>query len=333
MILGAALGTQGNQGRNKITLITSPEIWDMSAWLEQLLAESTGKKGKGLIPISDEKVGPPHVYEDDRVFVYLKMAGSFDRSIDAQIQTLAEQNHPIIQIDIQNSYSLGEEFYRWEIATAVAGSILGINPFDQPDVESSKEETRKLMKQFETQGSLPLEEPFYEENGIQLYANGINRSELEKSISNSKSLKSYFRAHLNRITSCDYFAILAYLNMNFDDEEILRNFRHQLRDSKRVATCLEFGPRYLHSTGQVYKGGPNLGVFLQITADPEKDLPVPAHPYQFGVVKMAQALGDFEVLQQRKRRCLRVHLGSNKSQGLRTVYDALIAALKSEKSK
>ena len=208
-------------------------------------------------------------------------------------------------------YDLGQEFLRWEIATAVAGSIIGINAFNQPDVEASKIATRNLTSEYERTGSLPVEKPIFEEGGIQLFTDEKNAAALAQATGSDKSLVGYLRAHLDRIKAGDYFALLAYVPMFAEHEELLQQMRHAVRDGRRVATCLGFGPRFLHSTGQAYKGGPNSGVFLQVTCDDAKDLPVPGQKYTFGAVKAAQARGDFQVLADRNRRALRVHIGAD----------------------
>jgi transaldolase / glucose-6-phosphate isomerase len=229
-------------------------------------------------------------------------------------------------ISLDDVYSLGQEFFRWEFATAGAGSIIGINPFDQPDVEASKIETRKLTEQFERAGALPSETPFFESDGIKLFADEKNSADLAR-FAGEASLRGYLRAHFDRLKPHDYFALLAYVEMNDEHEKLLQTSRHALRDAKRVATCLGFGPRFLHSTGQAYKGGPNSGVFLQITCEDARDLPVPNQKYSFGVVKAAQARGDFEVLAERGRRALRVHLGADVTEGLSRLAGMIKQAL------
>ena len=326
VILGAVLGSAHNAGRDKLTIISSPGIYDLGAWLEQLVAESTGKNGKGLIPVDRESAAAPEAYGDDRVFVYLRLESAPDSSQDAAIKQLIEAGHPLVMISIADVYDLGQEFFRWEIATAVAGSVIGINPFDQPDVEASKIETRKLTDEYERSGSLPAESPFLEANGVKLFADSDNAAALRSAVS-EESLTAYIKAHLDRVKHDDYFAILAYLEMNDAHEESLQETRASVRDAKQVATCLGFGPRFLHSTGQAYKGGPNTGVFLQITCDDQNDVAVPEQKYTFGVVKAAQARGDFEVLSERGRRALRVHLGTDVDEGLRTLREAITQAL------
>jgi transaldolase/glucose-6-phosphate isomerase len=324
VILGAILGTLANLGRNKVTLITSPGIRDLGAWLEQLLAESTGKQGKGLIPVDREKLGSPQVYGNDRVFIYLRLQNGVDQSQDQQVDALRQAGQPVVRIDIADTYDIGQEFFRWEIATAVAGSIIGINAFNQPDVEASKVVTRDITAAYEQSGKLPAETPIWEEDGIQLFTDERNAQNLKNLAGKQVSLDALVRAHLSQLGPGDYFALLAYLEMNQEHQDKLQEIRHGVRDRKRVATCLGFGPRFLHSTGQAYKGGPNTGVFLQVTCDDAVDLPVPGQKYTFGVVKAAQARGDFQVLAERKRRALRVHLTKDVKAGLERLGRAIV---------
>ncbi len=307
-MLGIILGTAARSGRDKVTIVTSPDISDLGAWLEQLLAESTGKAGKGIIPVDREEVAAPEVYGSDRVFAYIHTEHGIDVKQDAKLTTLEKAGHAVLRIWIADIYDLGAEFFRWEIATAVAGSIIGINAFNQPDVEASKIATRNLTSEYEKTGSLPAEKPIAEEGGIKLFTDAKNAADLAQAAGGDKSLAGYLKAHLGRIGVGDYFAVLGYLQMNAAHEKILQAIRHAVRDKKHVATCLGFGPRFLHSTGQAYKGGPNSGVFLQVTCDDALELPVPQQKFTFGVVKAAQARGDFQVLAERGRRALRVHL-------------------------
>src|SRR6202790_5456570 len=320
VMLGLIIGSAAKLGRDKITLITSPGIGDLGAWLEQLIAESTGKLGKGIIPVDREQLGAPEVYGNDRIFAYLRLESAPDPAQDAKVAALEKAGHPVVRIAMSDIYNLGQEFFRWEIATAVAGSILGINAFNQPDVEASKIVTKQLTSEYELTGSLPPEKPILEEAGFKLFTDNKNAADLANAIPSEHSsdgpLKNYLRAHLARLGAGDYFALLGYIEMNAEHESLLQALRMTVRDRKRVATCLGFGPRFLHSTGQAYKGGPNSGVFLQITCDDAQDLPVPGQKYTFGVVKAAQARGDFQVLADRKRRALRVHLGSDVKAGL-----------------
>lgn len=327
VLLGIVLGTAANHGHDKLTIIASPAISDLGAWLEQLVAESTGKEGKGIVPVDKEQLAPPAVYGNDRVFVYLRFHPAPDGQQDAKIASLEQAGHPVVRIAVEDKYDLGQEFFRWEIATAVAGSILGINPFNQPDVEASKLATRSLTSEYERTGSLPAETPLLEDAGIKLFTDGKNADALRKLAGNDMSMAGYLRAHFGRIRPSDYFALLAYIDMSDANEALLQEMRHALRDKKQVATCLGFGPRFLHSTGQAYKGGPNSGVFLQVTCDDAADLPVPQQKYTFGTVKAAQARGDFQVLAERDRRVLRVHLGSDVSAGLAALVHAIQKAL------
>ncbi len=296
VVLGALLGTLGLAGRDKVTIVASPGIHDLGAWLEQLIAESTGKTGKGLIPVDREPLGAPEVYGADRVFAYMRLESGADDAQDRAIDALAAAGQPVVRISVPDAYHLGAEFFRWEIATAVAGSILGINPFDQPDVEASKIATKNLTTEYERTGALPADGASSVENGLKVFGD--------------------LRGLIRSIGPGDYFALLAYIEMNPEHEAALEAIRVRVRDAKRVATCVGFGPRFLHSTGQAYKGGPNSGVFLQITADDARDLPVPDQKYTFGVVKAAQARGDLQVLEERGRRALRIHLGADVRAGL-----------------
>ena len=323
VILGTILGVAANHGRDKLTIVTSPGIFDLGAWLEQLIAESTGKIGKGIIPVDRERLAKPATYGNDRVFAYLRLASKPNKAQDAAVAALEKAGHPVVRITLPNTYNLGQEFFRWEIATAVAGSIIGINAFNQPDVEASKIETKKLTSQYETTGSLPPEAPFFEEKGVKLFADEKNAAALK----GGAKLADVLKTHLSRLGADDYFAVLGYIAMNPANEKTLQGIRRAVRDKKKVATVLGFGPRFLHSTGQAYKGGPNSGVFLQITCDDAKDLPVPGQKYTFGIVKAAQARGDFAVLAERGRRALCVHLGKNLKSGLATLAKAVQKAI------
>jgi glucose-6-phosphate isomerase len=324
--LGLILGTAANAGRDKITIFTSPEIYDLGAWMEQLIAESTGKLSKGITPVDREAIGAPGVYGNDRIFVYVKLAGTADSSLDAKVAALEAAGHPVIAVEISDLYEIFGQFFSWEVATAVAGSVMGINPFNQPDVESAKIETRALTTAYEKTGSLPVREPVLVDGGIGLYATEAYAATL-KAAAPAATLAGYLRAHLNQIHAGDYFATLAFLPMFPEHEEAIQGFRHKVRDAKKVATCLGFGPRFLHSTGQDYKGGPNTGVFLQITAEHAADVDVPGQTYSFGVVIDAQAAGDLAVLESRGRRALRVHLGADIAAGLETLAAAFDQAL------
>ncbi len=322
-ILGTILGVCQTNGRDKLTIFTSPEIYDTGAWLEQLIAESTGKSDVSIIPVDREPPQPIENYGDDRVFAYLKLEGTQDDSLDEKVSALEAVGHAVVRVVLQDKMNLGQEFFRWEFATAVAGSIMQINTFNQPDVEAAKIETRKLTEEYEQTGKLPDEKPFYEEDGIKLFTDEKNLEQLKEFAGEDKSLKKYLLAFLAHLQENDYFALLAYLEMNRETESVLQEIRTQVLETKLVATCLGFGPRFLHSTGQAYKGGANQGVFLQITSDDAVDLQVPEQKFTFGIVNAAQARGDFQVLLDRQRRALRVHLGENVTEELRKLAEII----------
>ena len=330
VVLGTILGVAAAKfGRDKLTIIASPGIDDLGAWLEQLIAESTGKVGKGIIPVNRELLGRPDVYGNDRVFAYIRLEAGPDKKQDEGVSALEKAGHPVVRIAVDETFDIGEEFFRWELATAVAGSILGINAFNQPDVETSKVATRKLTSEYEQTGSLPKETPLHSEGNLALFTDEKNAITLRAAVGNRPTFVGLVKAHLDRLHAGDYFAILGYIEMNGVHEHALQTLRHAVHDKKRVATCLGFGPRFLHSTGQAYKGGPNSGVFLQITCEDATDLPVPGQRYTFGVVKAAQARGDFQVLVERDRRALRVHLGKDVAAGLAKLNAAITQALNS----
>jgi transaldolase/glucose-6-phosphate isomerase len=324
VVLGTVLGVLGKIGRDKITILTSPGIADFGAWLEQLLAESTGKHGKGLIPIDAEPLGAPVDYGNDRVFIAIRLSGEEDRGQESALDALERAGQPVVRIVLTDRYDIAQQFFLWELATAVAGSILGINPFDQPDVEASKEKTRKLTQAYEESGALPSEVPVIKEGDLTLFGGDGNVAASGR----GSTLVDHLRAHLDQIRDGDYCALLAYIERNKLHRDALQKIRLLIRDRKRVATCLEFGPRFLHSTGQAYKGGPNTGVFLQITCDDSNDIQVPDQQYTFGVVKAAQARADLEVLAQRGRRALRVHLGPHVAAGLAQLEEAISKAFR-----
>jgi transaldolase/glucose-6-phosphate isomerase len=298
--LGVVLGEAALAGYDKPTLVAPPGLAGFGVWLEQLVAESLGKQGKGIIPIEGEVPGQPDLYGRDRVFVHLRSRTAPDAAADALMDTLERIGHPIVRIEWHDRYSLGAEFYRWEFATAVAGAVMGINPFDQPDVEAAKVVTRRLAAEYEASGTLPDETP-----GVQATA----VAEL-----------------LDRLHEGDYFALLGFVEMNEAHRNALEAIRGLVRDRCKVATSVGFGPRYLHSTGQAHKGGPNSGVFLMITCEDAQDLHVPGQRYSFGTIKRLQARGDLEVLAARGRRVLRVHL-KDVAAGLRDLHAAVQKAI------
>jgi transaldolase/glucose-6-phosphate isomerase len=324
---GIALGAAAVAGRDKVTITTSSGLASFGAWAEQLFAESTGKNGKGLIPVASEPLGRPDVYGNDRVFIDLRLASdAIDADHERKLNALQKAGHPVIRIVQKSAENIGQEFFRFEIATAIAGAVIGIDPFDQPDVEASKVKTRELTSAFEKAGALPAETPVCTERSIKLYTDETNAAALRKAGADG-TVESWLKAHFTRIHNGDYVALLAYLARNKNNTDSLQKLRVDMRDKRHVATCLEFGPRFLHSTGQAYKGGPDSGVFLQITSGDAQDLPIPGHRASFGVVKAAQARGDFGVLVERGRRALRVHLDGDLQTGLSELATAFERAI------
>jgi transaldolase / glucose-6-phosphate isomerase len=306
--------------------LSSRKIADFGAWAEQLIAESTGKDGKGLIPIDGEPLGDPSLYGNDRFFIDLRTEGEDDPAHDEKLAALEQAAHPVVRIVVNSIDHIGQEFFRFEIATAVAGAILGINPFNQPDVEAAKIKTRELTAAFEKTGALPAETPVVSTDEADLYTDEHNAAELREAGADG-TLGSWIKAHLSRSHSGDYVALLAYIERDKAYIDALQKMRLAVRDKRHLATCAEFGPRFLHSTGQAYKGGPDSGVFLQITADDAGDLPVPGQKASFGIVKAAQARGDFDVLTEHGRRALRVHLKGGLGAGLAALDAAISEAL------
>jgi transaldolase/glucose-6-phosphate isomerase len=299
--LGALLGTASKLGRDKMTLVMSPEIDSFGSWIEQLVAESTGKEGKGIVPIDREPLGAPEVYGADRIFVYLRF-GAGDPGQDQAVAAIERAGHPVVRIALPNREALGREFFRWEIATAIAGATLGLNPFDEPNVTEAKLATGALLAVYATEGKLPAPEDTCEIGDLDRIA-----------------------AHLATATAGDYIAICAYFMHTEARDALLTRLRVACRDRSHDATTVGYGPRFLHSTGQLHKGGPATGVFLQLTADVGQDLPIPGQGYSFGTLRNAQALGDLQVLRRRGRRVLRVDLGADIDGGLAALVDALAA--------
>jgi transaldolase/glucose-6-phosphate isomerase len=323
--LGVVLGTLAERGRDKVTLIASPSVGALGAWLEQLLAESTGKSGKGLVPVDGERTAPADAYGADRLFVYVRAQSAASAEQDAAVAALAKGGHPVVRIDLEGPIDLGAEFFRWEIATAAAGSVLGIHPFDQPDVDAAKVAARELMEAYEETGALPEAAPVVEADGLRLFAAPEYAKALR--VRSGSTLEAVLAAHLGRLGPGAYFALNAYVEMNERNDALLQDLRHAVRDARGVATTVGYGPRYLHSTGQLHKGGPNSGVFLQITADDREDLAVPGQSVTFGILASAQAGGDFRVLAAGGRSILRAHLGPDVSGGLARLRAVVSEAL------
>ena len=323
--LGTVLGVGATHGRNKVTIIASPAIYDFGAWLEQLLAESTGKQGHGIVPVDNEPLADASHYGSDRVFAYIRLKDRPDPAQEKAMAALDAAGQPVVRVELANTLQLGQAFFLWEFATAVAGSIIGIDAFDQPDVEASKIVTKQLTTAYNQDGKLPDETPFLIDGAIKLFSDEKNAAELSKA---GNTLDAVMKAHLARLGAGDYAALIAYVQRTPEHIALLQTLRTEIRDAKHVATVAEFGPRFLHSTGQAYKGGPNSGVFVQITADDAADLPVPGERYTFSVVKAAQARGDFNVLAERGRRALRVHITGNLEAGLKTLAAAITNAVR-----
>lgn len=285
--LGAIMAQAALEGCDKLSLVISPYISTFGGWLEQLIAESTGKEGKGILPIDGEPFGDPHVYGKDRVFVYLRLDG--DTTYDQVVSDLEWSGQPVITQRMHTPYDVGREIFRWEFAIAIAGMILGINPFDQPNVQESKDLTKKYLELFKKEGKLPTGE-FVSPD--------------------APDLREKLRAFVGGVAAGDYVAFNAFVTPSLENTGLLQEMRAAVRDRYKVATTLGFGPRYLHSTGQFHKGGTDKGLFIQITSEDAEDVPIPGEPYSFGVLKSAQALGDFEALKQKGRRIIRVHLAS-----------------------
>ncbi|HET9926621.1 MAG TPA: RpiB/LacA/LacB family sugar-phosphate isomerase [Methylomirabilota bacterium] len=303
--LGAVLAGLARAGRDKVTLVLSEKIRSLGGWIEQLLAESLGKDGTGLVPVVDEPLGAPNVYGDDRVFVALVLEG--DDSHDAALAKLSDAGHPVLRLVLRDPMDLGAEFFRWELATATAGAVLGVNPFDEPDVARAKENTATLLAEWRRSRRLPEWPSDVEEDGIVL---------MTKSNKKPGSVSRGLAAHLAMGAPGDYLAIQAYLTPTAEAGRVLQEIRVALRDRLRIATTVGWGPRYLHSTGQLHKGGPTSGLFIQITGEDREDLAIPGAGYGFTTLKAAQALGDIQSLRDGARRVIRLHLTGKQSQAL-----------------
>ncbi len=333
VMLGLALGVGARSGLDKVTIMTPPGLDTFGGWLEQLLAESTGKMGKGIIPIDSESFGSPGEYGSDRLFVYIGIDSGFDTSHDDAVTALEQSGRPVIRITLSDVYGLSQEFFRWEMATAVAAAVLQINPFNQPDVEAGKVVTRELTDAYEKRRDLPIEIPIVEEEGMRLFADEPYGAALRKGSGEIISVQGVLGAHLASLTVGDYFALLAFVDTSSNNREVLQDIRRMVRHSTKLATCLSVGPRFLHSIGQLYKGGPDTGVYLQITCDETEDLTVPGRRVTFGVVKASQARSDFKLLANLNRRVLRVHLGQDVERGLLSLKGSIAAVLRQSKSR
>lgn len=320
--LGAIIGTLANEGRNKLTLSTAPEISSLGLWIEQLVAESTGKEGKGVLPVAGEPLGDPAVYGNDRVFVHIAV-GMVDADAENKLRALEAAGHPVVRRVLNDTLDIGEEFYLWEIATAIAGKITGINPFDQPNVQESKDNTVRLLEEFKQNGKLTEQSLAAEGRGLRVLCS----EETIQLLGSGQSVEAFIGAHLKRAKAGDYVALCDYIQETDEHETLLQSIRVHLRDVLKVATTTGYGPRFLHSTGQLHKGGDDHGVFIQITADDAKDIPLPGEPFGFSILKQAQALGDFASLASRHRRAIRIHLGTDIASGLKTLLEIVQSQL------
>lgn len=325
--LGATMGELALVGRDKMTLVMSPEIASFGAWVEQLVAESTGKSGRGILPVDGENLASPEQYGDDRWFVYMRLKDSSDNRLDDQVAELERAGQPTVRIELEDIYDIGKEYFRWEVATAVAGMVLSVNPFNEPNVKASKENTSQVLREFREMGKLPADAPILEEAGIGLYCDHDTRLLLDR-IRQARgyaevSLASYIAAHLDRCQDGDYLALLAFIENTPFVDDALQGIRTHLREKYGCATTLGYGPRFLHSTGQLHKGGANNGIFIQFTADDAQDVPIPDREYSFSILKQAQALGDAISLRGVGRPLIRIHLGSDAEGNLKQVAEMI----------
>lgn len=329
--LGAILGELAKHGRDKVTLIIPPPIESLGLWIEQLVAESTGKEGRGILPVAGEPLESPDMYDDDRVFVYIRTRNVSDGETEAKLKALESAGHPVVRHVMRSELSLGREFFLWEMAAALAGALLGINAFDQPNVQESKDNTKHLLEIYQKEGKLPEQVLLVEADDCRIYADASTKTILQelsqKREEAAGTLAACIGAHLSRATKGDYVALTAYFQEKRAHDELLQAIRTQIRNALKTATTVGYGPRFLHSTGQLHKGGADNGVFIQITADDAEDLPIPSEPHTFGVLKQAQALGDFQSLANRHRRAIRFHLGKDVQTGLKTLLSAVKEAL------
>jgi len=322
--LGAILASLANAGRNKLTLITPPPLNSFGLWVEQFIAESTGKEGKGVVPVAGEPLGPPEVYGDDRIFAYIHTHSTKAGDIEGKLAALEAAGHPVLRYTLHDPLDLGEEFYLWEFATAVAGALLGIDPFDQPNVQESKDNTKRLLTEYVQSGSFTQQSLIVADNTLRVYGDAETRDTLRRG---GSSLQEIIAAQLAQLNPGDYLAITQYIEELNNYEALLREIRVAVRDEKKVATTSGYGPRFLHSTGQLHKGGPDTGVFIQLTSDDINDIEIPGEKFTFGTLKQAQALGDFESLAARHRRAIRIDLGGDVEKGLRRLLALIKAAV------
>jgi hypothetical protein len=305
MLLGGTMGEMARAGRDKVTFLMPDNLAALGMWLEQLLAESTGKEGTGLLPVVGEPAGPPLVYGNDRLFVYMFIRGAVDQELADRVAVLQRADLPVITIELRQGYDVTEEFFRWEIATACAGAILGINPFDQPNVQESKDVTNAILRDTGRGASGREDQPAAVDGPVRFFG-----------AAPAGDARRLLWDFLSQAHAGDYVCLQAYLTEAPATDRLLRSIRVLVRDNLRTATTSGYGPRFLHSTGQFHKGGPNTGLFIQLTAKDPIDLAIPGRPYTFGAFRHAQARGDFEALIQHGRRIMRIDLGDNAGKGL-----------------
>jgi transaldolase/glucose-6-phosphate isomerase len=298
-----------------VTFLCSPSLGAFPSWVEQLIAESTGKEGKGIVPVAGEPLGDPSVYGDDRLFVHIAV-GMIEPEMENRLRAIEAAGQPVVRRVLGDLLDIGEEFYVWEMATAVAGAVMGINPFNQPDVQLAKDYTKRLLDDYKRDGALVEQDLAVEGRGLKVFADNEEVEYLDAS-----SIEALIAGHLKRAGVGDYVALLDYIQETSEHDALLQAIRTHLRDALHVATTTGYGPRFLHSTGQLHKGGDASGVFIQITAEDAEDVPLPGEPFTFGVLIRAQALGDFQALASKHRRAIRVHLGTDVSAGLQTLLD------------
>jgi glucose-6-phosphate isomerase len=318
--LGTAIASAARAGRDKLTLLLPNALRPFGLWVEQLIAESTGKRGTGIVPITGEPLASPSTYGADRLFARLRIHGSFAEEMrDTDVRDLVAANEPVVELELPEPSALGAEFVRWEIATAIAGALLGINPFDEPNVQQAKDATNRLLGEYRDKGRLPASAPT-------ATLPGGTALTLSRAASTALGTRAP-DALLTLIKAGDYFGLLAYIGPDEDLFDDLSALRIAVRDRTHAATMFGYGPRYLHSTGQLHKGGPNTGVFLIVSATPKQDVAIPGQPFSFGTLELAQALGDFASLDAASRRALHAHLPSPDRHLLRALADALLARL------
>jgi len=320
--LGALLGAGATHGADKLILLSTPGLVPLSNWIEQLVAESTGKEGKGIVPVAGGVAPTPEVLAEGCVVAALRLEGEDSAALDALVDPLKARGVPVAEIRLGGPVELGGEFFKWEAATAVAGAALGIDPFDEPNVQESKDNTAHILEGFQSSGQMPAGAPRLTEAGIELYAEGPVRHNIS-----TLRLSEALRTFLAQRQPGDYLALLAYVDRNAANAALLDALRARLGERLRLPVLLGYGPRYMHSIGQLYKGGPPAGMFLLITAAPVEDLAIPGAKYSFGQLEMAQALGDLESLVRREKPALRLHLARGPEAGLAELQKAMTQAL------